>query len=99
MSVGVLAPPPPPAGSVGVGELLIDAQTARMWFGVPDVVNPAESILVNDYVAVMDALADLRADTETALANGLATKAPLAHTHTASQIADFDSAGLVRQRR
>lgn len=86
------APAPPVAGTVGVGELMVDTVARRMWVGVAATVDPAQAVLVGDLVALQAEDADIRADFTTALADGLAGKANTAHTHTASQITDFTTA-------
>jgi hypothetical protein len=85
-------PTPPPVGSVGVGEILVDALTRRMWLGVAPTTDPLQALLIGDLVALQAEDADIRADFTQLLNSGLAGKSDVGHTHTASQITDFTQA-------
>ena len=88
----VPVPVPPPKGSVGIGELLIDAQSTRQWLGVAETVDEDMAILINDYIGLQAQIAQALLDAKAYADAGLATKANAAHTHTASQITDFSQA-------
>lgn len=85
-------PVPPPVGSVGIGELLIDAQSSRMWLGVSETVDPDRAILVNDYIALQASVAQCLADAKAYTDAGLVLKSNVGHTHTHNAITDFDAA-------
>lgn len=98
---GSVAPPPTP-GTVGVGQLLIDAQYKSIWLGVDSSIDPLQAILISDMAAMLaadaDTLAAANAYTNSKLIGDsglpLSTKgyAPNGHTHHASDIVDFEDA-------
>ena len=84
--------PAPAPGTVQVGELLVDAQYKTMWLGVDAAVDPVQSILISDMAQLIQADADNLAAAKAYTDSQIATRAPLVHTHTASQITDFEDA-------
>jgi hypothetical protein len=83
-----LASPPIP-GTVGIGQLVIDAQSRTIWLGVEPAVDADQAILVSDIVALLERDEEVRADCKTYTDSQVALRAPLSHTHTSSQITDF----------
>jgi Phage Tail Collar Domain len=83
---------PPLAGSTTPGDLYVDLQSRAMWLGVDESVDPNGSVLLSDILAEAEAIADAIAECKAYTDAGIATRAPLSHTHTASQITDFTAA-------
>lgn len=77
---------PPPIGTVGIGELLADAQSHTLWLGVAATVDPAEAVLIADMLAVQDAVDQCLLDAKAYTDAGVATRAPTIHTHEISDI-------------
>lgn len=82
-------PIPPAPGSAGPGELYVDLQSRALWLGVEASEDPAQAVLISDIEGIQPAI-----NAAMVMANGytdslIATRAPLAHTHTASQVTDF----------
>jgi hypothetical protein len=90
--MGVPSTAPPPPGTVGVGELLADAQTKTLWLGVPTTISAQQSVLISDLVGLQDDMVALRATIEAELASGLATKSNVGHHHVISDIDGLDAA-------
>jgi hypothetical protein len=82
----------PLPGDTEPGDLYVDAGSRQIWLGMDEAVEPSGSILIADIAALVAAdavnLAEAKAYTDT----GVATRAPTVHTHTASQITDFEAA-------
>lgn len=97
--MGVPSTTPPPIGSVGVGELLADAQTKTLWLGVTTSFDPQGSILVSDLIGLQQQdAADLA--TSHAYTDSVATgKSNVGHQHAISDItglqAQLDALHLV----
>ncbi len=84
--------PAPPVGTVGVGELLADAQTKTMWLGVPATVTTAQAVLVGDIVGLQQADTDTLTAANTHADTGLAGKANTTHTHAISDVTGLTAA-------
>lgn len=85
-------PQAPPPGSAQAGDLYVDLQTRTLWLGVDTAVDASGFVLISDILAIQaeidGCLAEAKAYTDTKIA----TRAPTVHTHTASQITDFEAA-------
>jgi hypothetical protein len=83
---------PPALGTAHPGDLYADLQSRTLWLGVDPAVDPAGSVLISDIVSLLadidDAVVQANAYTDVQIE----TRAPTVHTHTASQITDFNSA-------
>lgn len=84
--MGVPSAPPPPIGSVGLGELFVDAQTRCIWLGVSAAINPQQAILVGDIIGLQQAISESAVAVTAQTDTKLATKANTVHTHTISDI-------------
>lgn len=84
--------PAPPLGTVQTGELLVDAQYKTIWLGVDAAVDPVTAILISDMASLMQTDIDNLAEAKAYTDQQIATRAPLNHTHPASQISDFNAA-------
>jgi hypothetical protein len=84
--------PNPPAGSVGVGELLIDSQSRMMWLGVDSSIDPLQSILLSDILALQQTDAENLANARAYAESLFAQAAPLDHEHDHTDINDWDAA-------
>jgi len=82
----------PPPGSAKPGNLYADLQSRTLWLGVDASIDPAQAVLVSDIVALTDAIVQSEADANAYTDAQILTRAPTVHTHTASQITDFDQA-------
>jgi microcystin-dependent protein len=82
----------PPAGSVTPADLYIDRASRQMWLGVTTAVDPTGSLLVADIVQTLAAIDAAEADAKAYADTQILTRAPLSHTHTSSQVTDFNSA-------
>src|SRR4249920_519652 len=78
--------PAPPVGTVGVGELLADAQTKTLWLGVAATIDPAQAILIADMLAVENGLDDTLADAKAYTDSQITTRSPVGHHHEISDI-------------
>ena len=83
---------PPAAGVAKPGNLYADLQSRSLWLGVDPLIEPLGSVLISDIVALQTQItngdiAD-RAYTDTQII----TRAPTVHTHTSTQITDFNAA-------
>jgi hypothetical protein len=92
--------PAPPVGTVGVGELLADAQTKTMWLGVPPSVDAAQAVLVGDIVGLLQGDAATLTAANAFTTSGLAGKSNTGHHHAISDVdgltaALADNAGAV----
>lgn len=81
--------PPPTPGSVGIGELSIDAQSRTMWLGVAAEVDLNQALLVADIAACFDNDVQVLADAKTYTNEQIQTRAPTLHKHVAADITDF----------
>jgi hypothetical protein len=88
----VIARAAPPPGSAEAGDLYVDLQTRTLWLGVDPAVDPAQFVLVSDMLALQAEIAGAIAECKAYTDAGMATRAPIDHTHTASQITDFTEA-------
>jgi len=90
MNINVTAQPTPDA--TRAGDLYVDQQSRQLWLGVDQAVDPTGSVLISDieYLenAIDASLVEAKAYTDTQII----TRAPTIHTHTSSQITDFDAA-------
>lgn len=89
---GPFSTAPPLPGTISPGEMLVDIQSRTIWAGVTSDVDPAEAILLSDIVALQDADAENLLEAKAYTDTQISTRAPTVHTHTASQITDFDEA-------
>jgi len=90
--MGVPSAAAPPVGTVGVGELLADAQSRTIWLGVPGSIDPAQSLLCSDIVGLQQ---DIAANLVTAKAytdTGLAGKSNVGHHHAISDVDGLEAA-------
>jgi len=82
----------PAPGSTQPGELYVDLASKEMWIGVDPSEDPNGSVIISDYIglqlAIEQALLDANEHTDLSLSG----KANTIHTHTASQITDFEDA-------
>ena len=88
----VLARAAPPPGSANAGDLYVDLQTRTLWLGVDPAVDPAAFVLISDMLALQAEIAGAIAECKAYSDAGIATRAPINHTHNASQIIDFTEA-------
>ena len=86
-----MAPIPPPPGTVQRGELLVDAQTRRLWLGVDETLDPTMALLVSDILGMQDEIDALYDTLKTYIDDQLALKSNVGHKHTVSDITDFPS--------
>ena len=90
MDISTRAAPPP--GSAQAGDLYVDLQSRTLWLGVDPVVDPTQFVLISDIVALQNeiegSLVEAKAYTDTQIT----TRAPTVHTHTSTQITDFNAA-------
>jgi len=84
----VLYASPPAVGDAEPAHLYADLQSRTLWLGVDPLVNPVGAVLISDIVALQaaDAAATVYTNQQ------VATRALTVHTHTASQITDFNAA-------
>lgn len=82
----------PPPGSTSPGDLYVDLQTRTIWMGVDTSVDPAGAVLLSDMDAIDAALDDTLVEAKAYTDTQVATRAPTVHTHTASQVTDFNAA-------
>jgi hypothetical protein len=85
-----MAPPPP--GSTSPGDLYVDLQSRTMWLGVDMAVDPAGAVLLSDIMSIDPALDSVLLEANNYTDAQILTRAPISHTHTASQITDFTDA-------
>lgn len=88
----MVTPLAPPPGSTAIGDLYVDLQSRTMWLGVDPAVDPDGAVLLSDIVATDAAIEQVMLDANAYTDTQVATRALLEHTHTASQITDFDDA-------
>lgn len=84
--------PPPLIGDAHVGDLYVDQATKSIWLIVDEAVNPSQAVLLCEIDALISAIETAEQDANTFTNAQVALKAPLVHTHTASEITDFDEA-------
>lgn len=82
----------PATGTIKPGELLVSTADRSMWLGVDSGVDPMQAILISDIESLLQADIDNLAAAKAYADAGLATKAPLAHTHPHTDISDWDEA-------
>jgi len=83
---------PPPIGTVGVGELLADAQTKTIWLGVDPAIDPAQAVLLADMLATENGIDQCLLDAKAYTDAGVATRAPTVHRHEISDINGLEDA-------
>lgn len=83
---------PPTPGSAAPGNLYADLATRTLWLGVDPAVDPAQAVLVSDFLGTLDLIADAVDEANAYTDTAVATRALVSHTHTSSQITDFTSA-------
>jgi hypothetical protein len=85
-------PTSPTPGEAQPGQLLVVPDNRTIWLGVDATVDPGRSLLVSDIAGLLASDDEvLTAANEYTDAVAL-TRAPASHTHTASQITDFNAA-------
>ena len=84
----------PPPGSTTSGDLYVDLQTKTMWMGVDAAVDPSEAVLISDIMSIQPAINTMGATAKSYTDSQIATRAPTVHTHTSTQITDFNAAVL-----
>lgn len=84
--------PPPPVGTITPGNLYADMPNRTLWLGVDSTVDPLGAVLIADILATMVAIDTAEANANAYTDVQIATRAPLSHTHTASQVTDFNAA-------
>jgi hypothetical protein len=82
----------PAAGTIKPGELLVSTADRSMWLGVDSGVDPLQAILISDIESLIQTDIDNLAAAKAYADTGLATKAPLNHTHPHTDISDWDAA-------
>ena len=82
----------PPPGSANAGDLYVDLQTRTLWLGVDPAIDPAQFVLISDMLALQAEIVGAIAECKAYSDAGIATRAPIVHTHNASQIIDFTEA-------
>jgi hypothetical protein len=82
----------PTPGTAAPGNLYADLQSRTLWLGVDASVDPTQSVLVSDIVALQTDINDARADATAYTDTQILTRAPTVHTHVATDISDFNSA-------
>lgn len=87
----VLAVPPAP-GSADPANLYVDLQSRALWLGVAPEVDPAGAVLISDIVQTQADIVTAEAAAKAYTDEQIVTRAPVVHTHTASQIIDFEAA-------
>lgn len=90
MNVNLQSQPAP--GSTHPGDLYVDLQSRQLWLGVDPAVDPNESVLVSDMLALQAADTTTLNSANAYTDSQITTRAPTVHTHTAAQITDFNSA-------
>ena len=88
----IVTPYAPTPGSTQVGDLYADLQTRTLWLGVNTAVDPSGSVLISDIVSLQEEIAEAEADANAYTNAQVALRAPINHTHVASQITDFTAA-------
>lgn len=89
---GPFSAAPPLVGTISPGEILVDIQSRTMWAGVSSDVDAAEAILLSDIVSLQEDDAANLAEAKAYTDQQIQTRAPINHTHTSSQITDFNAA-------
>jgi hypothetical protein len=84
--VEIVGSAPPPAGTVGLGNLQVDAQTRAIWLGVSPAVDADEAVLVSDIMAIETAINLGISEANTYTDARIATRAPTVHTHAMTDI-------------
>jgi hypothetical protein len=90
MNIAVRAAPPP--GSAQAGDLYVDLQSRTLWLGVDPSVDPAQFVLISDIVALQNQIVAGDNTGKAYTDTQIATRAPTVHTHTSTQITDFNAA-------
>lgn len=88
----VATPYAPPLGAAKPGNLYADLQTRTLWLGVDTAVDDAGAVLISDIVAMQTEIDGAVAEAKSYTDTQITTRAPLSHTHTTSQISDFNAA-------
>jgi hypothetical protein len=82
----------PPPGSAQAGDLYVDLQSRSLWLGVDPAVDPAGFVLISDIVKLMEEIEISQIESKVYTDQQIATRAPTTHTHTSTQITDFNAA-------
>lgn len=82
----------PDPSLIEVGNLYADVQSRAIWLGVDPAVDPNESILLSDIVAMMEADAAVLLEANDYTDTQILTRAPVVHTHNSGQITNFNAA-------
>lgn len=82
----------PPSGSVTPADLYIDRASRQMWLGVDPSVDVSGSVLIADIVQTLELIEAAEVNAKAYADAQVLTRAPTVHTHTASQITDFNAA-------
>jgi hypothetical protein len=90
MNVNVKSPPAP--GVAIAGDLYVDLQSKQMWLGVDTTVDPTGAVLLSDIMAIQPAINSSLTTAKAYTDGQVATRALLVHTHTHSDITDFNAA-------
>jgi hypothetical protein len=85
-------PQAPPPGSAQAGDLYVDLQTRTLWLGVDTAVDASGFVLISDILAIQAEIDGCLAEAKAYTDAQVATRALINHTHTASQIVDFEAA-------
>lgn len=86
LDISTFAPTP---GAAKPGNLYADLQTRTLWLGVDPAVDPAQAVLISDILALQAEIDGSLVEAKAYTDQQIVTRAPLSHTHTASQITDF----------
>lgn len=82
----------PTPGSAKPGNLYADLGSRTLWLGVDPAVDPSQAVLISDIVSLQANINQTLVDAKAYADSQVATRALTSHTHTASQITDFNSA-------
>jgi len=82
----------PPPGSAAPGNLYVDKATQTIWLGVTTEEDTDGAILLSDILTTINAINDSYLASREYTDQRIATRAPTVHTHTSSQITDFNAA-------
>jgi hypothetical protein len=82
----------PTPGTALPGNLYADLQSRTLWLGVEAAVDPNQAVLISDILGLQTEIDGALAEAKAYTDSKILTRAPVSHTHTASQITDFASA-------
>ena len=91
-SISAFGATPPAPGVAQPSFLYADLQSRSLWLGVDPTVNPIGAVLISDIVQTQADIIAAEVNAKLYTDVQITTRAPLVHTHYASDIDDFEEA-------